>query len=127
LFAKICTYNHHQMPSKPLNYACVDFWLAMKNRNKHTIRSLFFFLVIRVVLHPPTDLRIHTPQALSIPLADPIMSCVDAVCIGQFASTLEVFTYRCCMHVLCICKRMYIHACIYRVCACVYVCIYVCA
>jgi len=28
--------------------------------------------------------------ALSIPLCDPIMSCVDAVCIGQFASTVEL-------------------------------------
>ncbi|EKX31353.1 hypothetical protein GUITHDRAFT_48468, partial [Guillardia theta CCMP2712] len=28
--------------------------------------------------------------ALSIPLADPIMSFVDAVCVGQYASTLEL-------------------------------------
>jgi hypothetical protein len=28
--------------------------------------------------------------ALSIPLCDPIMSCVDVVCIGQYGTTLEV-------------------------------------
>lgn len=28
--------------------------------------------------------------ALSIPLGDPLMSLVDTVCVGQFASTLEL-------------------------------------
>ena len=28
--------------------------------------------------------------ALSIPLGDPLMSLVDTVCIGQYASTLEL-------------------------------------
>ncbi len=70
----------------------------------HTCIYVCMYVCMHVyegILRSHTHTHTHT-QALSIPLADPIMSCVDAVCIGQFASTLEVIR-------VCVCVCKYIH------------------